>query len=377
MKTIACVALAFGLIFALGARADLRLVAPVEGETICQLRPSQLALVRASAKDRRAFFVDADAADRLKSDGDRPQPIVLSWTGEKGVSRVIVRRLPDGKAFCDQTVLTNRIEIDSLEIARQWEWTVFSGGTHATGTFRTEDCPPRLIRIDGVRNVRDVGGYRGLDGRRVRQGLVFRSGGFNFNALYKDAKTQSYYPSEKWTPGDARMTEDERLRILRDYGFRTDIDLRRDEECFGMKGSPLGTEVRWLHCSYAHYAGAFTDWGRKINREVFSTFMDLDNYPIVFHCILGADRTGTVSMLLLSLLGVSEDDIWLDYCATGFSGKMKNRWADAEHLKLFDEANFELNRLVGSTRAEKAEAYFVSLGFTRNQIHRLREFLLE
>ena len=38
--------------------------------------------------------------------------------------------------------------------------------------------------------------------------------------------------------------------------------------------------------------------------------------PAVFHCAAGKDRTGVISALLLSLLGVREEVIVADYAAT-------------------------------------------------------------
>jgi hypothetical protein len=93
-----------------------------------------------------------------------------------------VRRLPDGKVFHSSEQRRRHAEVDSLEIAREWEWTVSDGTETATGRFRTEDQGPRLIRINGVANARDIGGWIGLGGRRIKQGLLFRSAGLNDNA---------------------------------------------------------------------------------------------------------------------------------------------------------------------------------------------------
>ena len=38
--------------------------------------------------------------------------------------------------------------------------------------------------------------------------------------------------------------------------------------------------------------------------------------PLVFHCAAGKDRTGIISALLLSLLGVDEEQVIEDYVAT-------------------------------------------------------------
>ena len=42
-------------------------------------------------------------------------------------------------------------------------------------------------------------------------------------------------------------------------------------------------------------------------------------YPAVFHCAAGADRTGTLAFLISGLLGVSRDDLTKDFELTSFS----------------------------------------------------------
>lgn len=101
--------------------------------------------------------------------------------------------------------------------------------------------------------------------------------------------------------------------------------------------------------------------------------MDDNNYPIVFHCIAGADRTGTVAMLLEALLGVPEEELWRDYLTTGFMGRV----SDQRHKKMFGEAIGCLKKYPGAALAEKAEAFFVEIGFTKDDVYCLRERLLE
>jgi protein-tyrosine phosphatase len=176
-----------------------------------------------------------------------------------------------------------------------------------------------------------------------------------------------------FAPGRRRLSDREVARILSFYGIRTDIDLRTDHECYGMTGSPLGPSVKWVHISYSGYTGAFSEAGLAINKKVFAVFMDDNSYPIVFHCIGGADRTGTVAMLLEALLGVPEDELWRDYLTTGFVGGV----SDAKHQQWFGSALKKLKEYPGATLADKAEAYFLKLGFTKDDVSRLRERLLE
>ena len=403
---------------ALTACAAIEIVSPKMGATVEQLRPVQRDFILQSKESRDKYFDGAENAAALRKDGTTPQPIVLEWKGDKADYTVTLKRLPDGKTFFTASVPSNRVEVDSLEIARDWEWTVSGGGETATGRFRTEDLWPRLIRIDGTINARDIGGMIGLNGRRVKQGLVFRTAGLNHNApieyysneeimqLYKDgklmemgeagkhlakklkkggklhsrAKSNGLVKRKCYAPGKVRLSEAERVRVLKDYGFKSDVDLRRDDECFGMTGSPLGPEVKWWQfhdaegkSGYSAYAGAFSERGTNLNQQVFRIFMDPKNYPIVFHCIGGADRTGTVGLILEALLGVSEDMMWKDYLTTGFVGVV----SDPPHKRNITGTFEALGKTPGATWAEKAERYFLDLGFTAKEIADLREFLLE
>ena len=112
------------------------------------------------------------------------KPVDFAWTGDaNGVYTLSVRRLPDCKVFYESTITGLAAQVvGRLEVGREWEWTVESNDEKATGRFCTEDRAPRILKFDGVANARDIGGWRGLDGRRVRQGLVFRTGGLNANA---------------------------------------------------------------------------------------------------------------------------------------------------------------------------------------------------
>ena len=396
---------------ALPVTAQIEPVAPASNAVVRQLHSIHHKYATAPWEACVKCFDGGENAKRLKSRGSDPVPIRLEWKGDAKEYLATVRRLPDGKVVFAQVVATNCVEIDSLDIGTEWEWTVSAGDDRFVGRFRTENAIPRLVHMKGTGNCRDIGGQIGLDGRRIRQGLVYRTAGLNSNApidyystdeileLERSGKLEKMgsqgeklhkklASGEKLSPhqhrnglvkrcryatGKRRLSDAEVARILSTYGIRSDIDLRNDNECYGMTGSPLGPSVKWFHISYRAYSGAFDDKGLAINKKVFDVFMDGDNYPIVFHCIGGADRTGTVAMRLEALLGVPEEKLWRDYLATGFVGNV----SDQRHKKLFGDALDCLKRFQGATLAEKAEAFFQKLGFSKEDIHRLRERLLE
>jgi protein-tyrosine phosphatase len=47
--------------------------------------------------------------------------------------------------------------------------------------------------------------------------------------------------------------------------------------------------------------------------EVLKLFLKEENYPIAFYCTAGKDRTGLIAMLLLSVLGATDEEIVQDY----------------------------------------------------------------
>ena len=395
----------------LAVSAQIELVAPANGASVRQMHTVQREFAKAPWAKCEKYFDGAENAQKLRSRGSTPVPIKLQWKGDAKEYQVTVRRLPDGKVVFDQTVATNCVAVDSLEIATEWEWSVSAGSDKLVSRFKTEDRLPRLVRMTGSNNCRDIGGRRGLGGRRIRQGLVYRTAGLNSNApveyytteeilelekrgelkkmghtgralhrklksgekLSSHAKKNRLVKRKRFAPGKRRFTDEEVVRILKVYGIRSDIDLRSDDECYGMTGSPLGPTVTWFHYSYSAYTGAFSEKGMAVTKQVFDVFMDDKNYPIVFHCIGGADRTGTVAMLLEALLGVPEEELWRDYLTTGFVGVV----SDPPHKKMFGDTIAKLKEFPGETLADKAEAFFLKLGFTKDDVRRLRERLLE
>ena len=398
------------VVAAMPVAAQIELVAPASNAVVRQMHAIQREYANAPWSECEKYFDGAENAKRLRSRGSNPIPVRLQWNGEAKEYLVTLRRLPDGKVAFSRVVATNCVEVDSLDIGAEWEWTVSAGDDQLAGRFKTDDTYPRLVRMKGTENCRDIGGRRGLGGRRIRQGLVYRTAGLNSNApidyystdeilelekcgklakmgtrgeklhkklaagekLSSHAHRNGLVKRSRFEPGKRRLSEREVARILSTYGIRSDIDLRNDDECYGMTGSPLGPSVKWFHISYRAYTGAFDDKGMDINKKVFDVFMDGDNYPIVFHCIGGADRTGTVAMLLEALIGVPEDELWRDYLATGFVGNV----SDQRHKKMFGNALDCLKKLPGETLAEKTEAFFIEMGFTQEDVRSLRERLL-
>lgn len=381
--------------------APIEIVTPAANAVVPTLTDAQKTFLALSREERREKFADPRYRREMvrrteKVDGKErasywPKVTLISWKGDaERTYEVKVTSDKDGSVVFNESVKGLSVNVDNLEIACPYKVTVVSGEDSGAVSFRTEDVYPRLVRFPGVPNVRDLGGRMGLDGKRIRQGRIFRSAGLNDNAtttyyskeeLEKlgnaeaaDAKNKGKRVAKDHKPGRIRLDDAGRAYVLGRFGIRTDIDLRSSAECYGMKGSPLGEKVQWLNYSSTAYGGMVKDHGRAPFKKVFKVFLDEANYPIDFHCIAGQDRTGSVAFILGALLGASEDSLYVDWEATGFC----NRSVDFNHKKYFDQLPDSFRKTYpAETLRESAEKYILSLGFTEADIAKFRSLMLE
>ena len=114
------------------------------------------------------------------------------------------------------------------------------------------------------------------------------------------------------------------------------------------------------------------------------------NKPVYFHCSLGRDRTGTLGILLLGLLGVPEGDISKEYELTYFapvgysvssSDKANNQTPTYKNTRMawvYSDVTPYFWGLAGEgTFASGVEKYLLSIGITQAQIDEFRELMLE
>ncbi|MDO4627842.1 MAG: tyrosine-protein phosphatase, partial [Planctomycetia bacterium] len=225
----------------------------------------------------------------------------------------------------------------------------------ASGTFKTRGDMPRTILVDGIHNVRDLGGFMTASGQRVRQGCLFR--GSEMNGSHGIQISEA---------GIRTMTEE--------LAIRTDLDFRSRKEALEITESPLGEGVNLVYQPIGSYLWAFDH--PESYRTVFSLLADEKNYPIYFHCWGGADRTGTVAFFVNALLGVAEEDLFRDFEFTSFSVfGVRNRHA-GDSLSI-SETYEKLKTYPGATLAEKTENFLLSIGVTAEEIQALRRNLLE
>lgn len=238
----------------------------------------------------------------------------------------------------------------------------------------TEERLERLLKLDGCYNLRHVGGYETLDGKRTRQHSIFRS-----DSLHR-------------LPLASQTT-------LLNYGVRTIIDLRHGLEVTKAPNIfstsphvtylnlPLFTEelteeeirAGTLQKLYLHLLDSCQSQVKAVMNVIAS-------YPtsILIHCAAGKDRTGLITALLLGLAHVPFTTIATDYSHSA-DYILPLYASEIEVAKQFGYAHvYESPQQTMLDTLHYLEqqyggvvGYLGAIGLTNEQINRLRGMLID
>lgn len=171
----------------------------------------------------------------------------------------------------------------------------------------------RRLRFEGVKNFRDLGGYRTESGAATHWGRVYRSDS-----------------PHNFTAADLEVFDAVDIRVI--YDLRRDAERAADpgpRPCVHRElpsGPVVATAVNTLRDRGEGERWLFGDYCRMLEvagpvfGDLFSRFADCEG-PVMFHCMGGKDRTGMTAALLLSCLGVDRATVLDDYELTSrYSG---------------------------------------------------------
>ena len=206
--------------------------------------------------------------------------------------------------------------------------------------------------LKAIANFRDCGGAATSDGRRLRVGRVYRSG----------------------TLDDARSAD---LRVLRDLGLRTIIDLRAPREkkktppqVDGTRRVDLPIELETRTREKIEplmtqrgaaplVAGIMQQMYRELADEawpqagqLFKVLLNAEAYPVLIHCRAGKDRTGLMCALLQQAVGVKHEALVQDYLETNqHFGRLTPRMVRL--LRIFSLGRVQIDNVRASLSARE------------------------
>jgi len=331
--------------------------------------------------EQTAYFEDymsvsayADGTAELS----RPEPVTLQWSGySAGEYSVKLSESPDMSGASVYTVSEQKIDVYNLKIANKYYWQVECGEVRSeVGSFSTADSGARNLFVDGVTNVRDVGGWITSSGKRMAQGLLFRGARLNVS----DPDDNAYQSITKYI---REITDIGAQTFTKTLGIKAEVDFRlttRNGFPSDMSpSSPAGNSVDYIALPL-NGSKAFTEPASQENIKAFFEYLAVkDNYPVYFHCNIGTDRTGLIAYLIQGLCGVDEQLMLTDYYFSDFGniGEFKDPYASTSVNKTaYMDQLAAGGAYEGTTLSERIRSYLYSIGVGEQTVDRVYSIMM-
>ena len=229
----------------------------------------------------------------------------------------------------------------------------------------------RKIQLAGASNVRDLGGYPTLSGKKTKMGRFIRAAGL-----------------EGLTDSD--------IQILLDYGVKVNLDLRTSSESERWPDRLLALpEIAYYQVSLLdgldlanpphRLSELYTEALDRCKPHFKASFELMTQYleaPFLFHCSAGKDRTGMIAALLLDLVKVDRELIIANYTESVRNlGPLIEKFAQENDPKLraFLSSNrIDIEPFLKNLENQYggSEGYLQVIGLSEKNIEDLRESFL-
>lgn len=170
----------------------------------------------------------------------------------------------------------------------------------------------RVLPMEGAFNIRDLGGIKLKDDRRVKWGKLFRA-------------------DELTNLTDADVEYLGSISIASVIDFRAEVEIKRAPDRLPKTARytyPLAITPGAMRTDGAQSRGiaSFSNQMKQMNRLyvsdsacvrayriMFTIIQNNLSAPLIFHCSAGKDRTGMAAALILFALGATEETVLQDY----------------------------------------------------------------
>lgn len=222
---------------------------------------------------------------------------------------------------------------------------------------RGEMNKPNILPLKTVRNPRDLGGYIGYEGRKIKSHRLLRTGNMSCISEH-DAQFLRDYGLKKIidlrSPLEDKKCPDKQIQGIKHYQF----SMSDEDNTKGGGGHNIEKMLEeYRHDQYAgfrmmcnrYYDHVTKKHAQNTLHKIIELLANTSDGAILYHCSEGKDRTGMVTVVILYLLGVDLETIRQDYL---YSNYMLNDYRARRDLKFVKEGEnltFRANmRILGS-----------------------------
>lgn len=297
-------------------------------------------------------------------EADIPPAVTVTWTADASSGPVMVQ-IWDDEWSRDYTLPAGTTSLDFTNLVPGSRYSYIVSNSRydviARGSFLTKGALHQVYFSNQVRNARDLGGWKTTDGKTVR-----------FRKLYRGGRVDRRYM-------DAAGREEALAQ-----GIRAELDLREAEDV--PTTSCFGSNIAFCAPGFeSGYRTMLRDRAVGV-KECFEFIVKClrEDKPVYFHCAAGRDRTGTMAMILLGVLGVPEGDLGKDYELTYFSPADWSMYQnDYHHMRTAEGSYIRAITYIwevgatGSDFKTRTENYLLKIGVAQKDIDDLRAIMLK
>ncbi len=211
--------------------------------------------------------------------------------------------------------------------------------------------------------------------------------------MYRIQGTKEYTITNRIYRSDRCDTLNSRDKeLLLSRGVTTIIDLRSEKEA-DSKPSAFESDSVFMYYHFPIVEGAMPPGSLDdvpvsyleiaeagCMKDVFKTIANAQK-GVLFHCTAGKDRTGVISAILLSLVGVSEEDIIYDYAISREFNKVRLEAYLKEHpeidreIVLANEKSMQRFLEMFRERYNTANQFLLEIGIADEEIQKIKDRL--
>ncbi|GGS18992.1 protein-tyrosine-phosphatase [Streptomyces aureoverticillatus] len=236
----------------------------------------------------------------------------------------------------------------------------------------TQQVPSTEPELAGVRNFRDVGGLPTVDGRRVRHGVLFRSGhlahataadaaflaslGLHTIFDFRNAADQRLEGPDVELPGvrnvNLPLTDPadgaEFWKMVRDGDLDQLRTVLSDGKAAGRMAASYRTIIKERTAEHSRVLHALAE----------------DSVPALMHCAAGKDRAGLSIAVALLAVGVEREAIEADYLESNATHRRYKVYRSSTSADAMSPEVMELLSPLFDARAEYLAAAFETIELT-------------
>lgn len=298
-------------------------------------------------------------------DGDKPSSYSIRW--EKNIDDgAYTLVLADNLGWSAETAVKGGscyVNITNLVPNAEYTYkvTAETGNIVAEGNFKTKGNLHQVFFNSSCRNARDLGGWKTMDGKTVKYRKVYRGGRMNdpWEKMLNSAGKKEVLAEGIGAELELRGSDDFMLVPAVDgmdhchpcieEGGKVMLGVTKPSAKNLIKWLVLDPTSPWTEEQRAPYRETISHgFGYKLSdnavKDITQTLTEQDytafqtaykaktkecfefvvnsvkaDKGVYFHCSLGRDRTGTMGVIVLGVLGVREGDISKEYELTYFA----------------------------------------------------------